>query len=117
MAHNLSFAMNIAAAAKKRSDEIKDAMIILNKVFSTVISKLETYDCCWSNTFTMVSVNVGTKLPLTIIDIDDFVTTMRTNYHKFLVDKFSEFGFALGEIYYDGSFLKCLELHVKKNEK
>ena len=117
MAHNLSFALNIAAAAKKHSNKIKDAMIILNKIFLTVISKLEMHECCWDNTFTKVFVNIGTKLPLMIIDINIFVTTMKAEYHKLIMDKFTEFGFILGEIYYDGPILKCLELYVKKNEK
>jgi hypothetical protein len=117
MSQNLSFAQNIATQAKKRFDEMKDALLILNNVFATIMSKIEAYDCHWDNTFTIVRVNVGTKLPLTIISVDDFVTTMSSNHYKFLVEKFSEFGFTLGEIYYEGPMLKCLDLHVKKNEK
>lgn len=122
MSQNSLFALNISSAAKKRSDEIKEATEILNKIFSTTICKLESHDCSWDCSFIVVNVNVNIKLPLTMIDIEDFVTTMRAEYHKFLMYKFSEFGFTLGRIYYDGPYLKSFDLYVtelrdKKNEK
>ena len=115
--HKSSFALEMSRAAKKQSEEIKNAIIILTRIYSNVVYKIESHNCHWNNTFTCVNVADGTNLPLTIIEIDDFVTTMRDNYYKFLADKFSELGFSLGDIYYKGSILECMDLHVKKNEK